>query len=326
MSRRLWPPGRRLSTTIQRMIGGASAKVRDGVVNLDSTVALLSARRMFWLTATANLAMLVGILALVLLPPREARFSANVLTEYLRIQLPLGSAAPDGLVDASPIVADDGSACRRMVELYQPTEAVITLDFEIDKTGPSVLVRRAGGAPVPIGVDRPCQGAPREFVDSARVRPFSMTGGSSTLVLEGVATFGQPPGPHRSMLRSGEVTASSTSVPLRSSRATTTADLMLGDQLRFYRSEGDQTGSNTSVIVRYDPEERAFRAVAQSGAGVAEVTRLGLGRSFPITVAPNLWSRLQAQAEWAVLIIGFALVLNVLSAARLYAESARIKP
>jgi hypothetical protein len=290
---------------------------------LDIYVSRISARRIFWLTAIVNLALIGVVVAILVVPAREAQFSGLAVTETFRIQLPVGSIPPAGLADQLVAAKPGASPCAREVELFSPTKDPITLDFEVSDGTPSLLIRGSKAAARPYAVERRCDGSERDVTSSLRLHPFAGNGASTTLIVEGVATLGQPAGPGRPLLRSGTITASSSSLPFRSSRVAASSELMLGDQVRFFRSDDDDVGATANAIVRFDPAEKAFRISIQSGASKAEVTRLGSDSSFPLTVAPSFWARLQAQAEWAVLLFSLALVLNVISAARQYAEGNR---
>lgn len=298
-------------------------------LKLDALLATLSARLMFWATVAINILLLSGAVWLYWQPPLETQFSANVLTESFIVDVPAGGYLPQSLVATAVPVDAVRNACNTTAfELYAPGEGKLRFAFSMIDGEPSVLVQRLAqtkGDAAPYGVAR-CGADSHDMSGEVRAYPFRGRSAPANYVLEGEVQLGQIAGSDRAgILRSGVVVVSSSSLPSRSARLEERRELMLGDEVQFFGGVGQAGKVASNVVVRYDAESRAFHVVSHAAARSAEVKRPGFDRAVPITVAPTLWARLQAQSEWTIYAFVLAILLNIMTSVRAYAADNRVQ-
>lgn len=292
---------------------------------LDDSLHKLSPAVIFWSSIFVNVGL--GLLAAtaIFLPAREARFSADVLTESLSVDIPAGGRLPEQLMRGG--AAGEATCGPGLVSVYQPTAGLrVEMTFVGKKA--YVLVRSLDKLKRPFAITLPCDGEGTEISTSFRPRSFDASGFDRSFTVEGLLTLGQVPADGQpALLKAGEVTSSTSSFPLKSARVTETSKIMLGDRVRFFdRPQGrGEREATTAAVIRFDAKEAAFHVVAHTTAERVEVSRLGADTSFPISVAPTLWSRLRAQSEWALIAVLLAITINILGVLRYYLDSKRAK-
>ena len=147
-----------------------------------------------------------------------------------------------------------------------------------------------------------------------------------TLPIRGKLTVGQDVRFDMSgqpILLDGIVLAEASSAPFRTGRFSSETRLFAGDRVIFTRGDG-KTPVSSSGFLRM--KDGAIGVVAHANAAEAQVIHVGQTESRPESVAPSFLAKVQAQSQWAVLLIVLAILLHMLSALRDYLfERARVE-
>lgn len=126
------------------------------------------------------------------------------------------------------------------------------------------------------------------------------------------------------LLRSGTLSSETLSLPLRSSSVIVDRPLQTGDIVSFDQPLEDPAGKNSKQKPGFSPpftgillvEDNHLRIVARTQAKVALVTSPNALEGKAAIVAPTFLARLQAQAEWGVIILIGGLLLGIFGALR----------
>jgi hypothetical protein len=284
-------------------------------------------KAMFWTTVAVYLLAIVA--ALLILIPRHAWFSAEVLTEQLEVVVPKRGFLPpwDG-VELNSFAGPDGEECRQPRLWFDADEELRVNESDGDirfglyaQTEDQFLVRVIGPRDKPLAANVTCESgarhaAPGEAAFQVSKEAFAGT----TFRLQGAVTLGgesaSGSGARFRMVRAGTLRMTARSVPLGTGRVTESETLMAADTVRFFDSSAGGGLPSATLLIRYDGEARAFSVVSHVVARQAEVFRPGAGRSEVLSVAPGLWARIQAQREWVIILVIAGLLLKLLDACR----------
>lgn len=113
------------------------------------------------------------------------------------------------------------------------------------------------------------------------------------------------------LLRSGILTSQAISWPFRSGKIVTSAPLLMGDKVTIAAND---KGTEAMSFGTIRLENGALHIVSQAVGRQALVVRFGQERSEPFVIAPTIIERVQAQAEWALLLLVATLLLNLFGA------------
>lgn len=284
-------------------------------------------RGMFWATLLVYLVLLVVLL--VILVPRKATFSAEVLSEQFEVEVPplallpfrngvtLESFdAPAGASCAHPSLRFDGDAAPGVNQSGSALTFVVTA---VGAESFAVKVTSAQGADS--GMHVSCDGgsdypAPREVQFTVTQSGFL----GKTYRFDGAITLGGGSLVREDdtlpILKEGAVRVVARAFPFGSGTASESNALTAADTVRFFDSSNARQPAEGSLIARYEPGERAFRIVAHVVARQAEVYRIGSQRSELMVMAPTIWTRIQAQREWAILLVILAVLARLLETCR----------
>jgi hypothetical protein len=300
------------------------ARPRQAVEKIYRTLvgAARPSKPLFFASLLLHIILLV-VCALILFP-RDALFSAEVLTEQFELTIPeLGPLPAWGPQPLREFTPPDGGTCNK---------AMLQFNGELNMHGNNALhlIVSAGTAtklfaklteqttkhlPASVVCDSGMRyAAPKEVV--IELTPDTFDGKSYALrgqVTLGSTSVGSPSTIHS--LREGTLTVTAKSFPFGSGRVSESQTLMFGDSIRFFTSDR-QSMPTAALLVRHDPEEDAFRVVAHVVARAADVYRPGRIRSDTISISPSTWARLQAQPLWATLGVMLTVVLSMLGTMR----------
>ena len=282
---------------------------------------------MFW--AAVSLCVIALVASCAILIPRKAMFSAEVLTEQFEVEIPRLGLMPfqDGVlldlyeapagsrVCTGPVLHFDGDPSLGVNQSDGPLNLVVNaVSAELFAVKVSAAAGRTIGATVTCA-DASEHAAPREVRFSVPRSSFA----GSTFQFQGAVTLGGGAlvGTRNDLriLREGTIRVTARSFPLGSGVASDSVTLLPADTVRFFSSARGGLAEGT-LIARYEPQEVAFRIVAHTPARQAEVYRVGSGRSDTMSVAPTLWARVQAQREWAILLVILAILIKFLEICR----------
>jgi len=280
----------------------------------------------FLAIAGFEIAIVVTILALWLVPQR-ARFAIDARTEIAELIIPGGTVAPewgDLPVDVpGPDVALD------------PDETVLRkcrnpkLQFARAFTGPVRVIVTSGQRAMLLHIDGnrhspgqlACDGG--GSLDSPSRVDVSLPvtdGRTMSLRFAGQLVVGDEVRPGERaprLLRSGSVTTEAESWPFDSGKVSSRTDLALGDTIKTI-ADGHDTPATIFGLIRLDDDPQTkddvLHVVGYADAKDVLVLRPGQGGSIPLAIAPTFIARVQAQAEWGILLLVLTLVLNLLNA------------
>lgn len=296
--------------------------------SLNHWLATRSQLHLFWAVVAVD-SLLITILLLFWLIPQQARFAIVATTEAISIRVPGGQPAPRWgtlplyVPPPPPGVAPDPG-----------TEGCVPPSLELAEIFPRpvdmALMRREGALEVTfnghgqsLGRLR-CPGRGDVSAPSFAVVRFPVDASPSpTLRFSGELEIGREVkagGRSALLLQEGVLTVEAESRPFRSGKVSSETKLNLGDSVRFFAGAGDRPAISHGIVRAQDG---VLRIVAHATAEEATVLRPGQETSLPVSIAPTFLARVQAQAEWAILLIIGTLVLNMLSALASLTEANR---
>lgn len=285
-----------------------------------------SAHPFFTLQMTIFVA-LIALLSAVIVIQRAAPMRVEAITEIWSVLIPEGAPMPHYLSGLHVVPSRYTKYCGNtkpglVATIDLPNVASLHLHatfVSIDAQNLSVILR-------PENKNRTygrirCGEVQTELNRSVILRVPVDKSRRLTFTVEGYVTIGSLPkgkggklGPP--LLLSGEVIASARSFPFETGRVEVRSRLAPGDELQLFDAPKGDSPAFSEVIARYRPDTSAYQVTLHSNAARAEIFRLGNDFSYPIASAPSLWARIEAQAEWAVLIAMLAVILNAASAIR----------
>lgn len=283
-----------------------------------------------FVTTVLFLALIFVFMVGLLIAPKNAVLSASAKSQVFSFRL-----APEDEIPA--FLSDRGNL--EYVENCDDPEAKFSISDPI-KTPVTVTVSAApqGGVVAEISPDKQaqfgvvyCDGALIP-IDQGIVQQFSEFERDQGVVVvnRGKITIGSVPRQAYSpVLLEGTVTAASPSYPFPSGRATEQAKVSLGESLKFVYHKSEEEAP-MQLIARYVPESHFFdiaasaigdRGMSQELADSAQINRLGNDEPFTVSRVPSIWSRLEAQSEWALLLVLIGVALKFLSALQHYMDT-----
>lgn len=281
----------------------------------------ISPKGLFYATAAILIVCLAIVLSL-LSTPDEANLTVAAKTEVMSIELSQDTPLPGYL---------SGPGWRPQTDLCSEDESEFAFAEPIGNRVVATIATASNGA---IEVRFEPKGEEQYGVlfcaedELAIASPLTMrsSGAGSemvTIVAQGNMTLGAVPGSRpgqNQILRSGSITATSSSYPLSSGQATQTSALRMGDRLSFEAGE-DAAPSKSWLVARHLRDQNVFDVVVQTDAQAALVNRIGQSSAFKVSRTPSVWSRLEAQSEWALVLLIIAILLNLLAALQHYMET-----
>lgn len=277
------------------------------------------------LFATWSFLALIGVFAIGLFfVSGNARLSAEAQSESFAVTLGSDGVLPgflsreDAQLPSAACQSEDSD-----IVFDEPLQVPLTAAFSGSVDG-FIDVRLSPAEDAPFAVLF-C-GDESERVDQPIVIRYPpQPAGPATILVEGIVSIGEEPasrGGTMPLLRSGKVVATSQSYPVPSGRAVEESPLLMGDRLSF-RGDDAADLTKTWLVARHQPETAAFDIVVQTDAASALVNRMGQERAIEISRTPSVWARLEAQKEWALILLWIALLANLLAALQHYMETRR---
>ncbi len=322
---------RRFAETIDSKADDVAESVAQDLTGLEAWLGKLSP--FGFLLATTALLSGVFLLTLGLLSaPEDAVLSATAKSQILEVELDPGDEIPAFLSEQGELPFLEGcDAQERTFSITDPIETPIRITLSALPGGLvtaliSPLEKQRFGVVYCgqqlIEIDREIA---QEFPNFERDQSVVVING-------GRIRLGSVPGKSFTpILLSGTVTASSPSFPFTSGRANEEVNVSLGDSIRFVNKQAG-VDAPMQLVAFYNSSENLFDIAAtstsESGtptelADTAWINRLGIKEPFEISRVPSAWARLEAQSEWALILVLVAIALNFLAAIRHYMDTRR---
>lgn len=278
---------------------------------MDGSIRRLDPAMLVWPAAIAQLLLVVGITLTVLLP-RDARISVQAQTDIASFLV------NDGQNWLSWGTIEGVAATTAMDECAQAS-----VEFRSDVIGPmNITLQTAPDGSLTAVLQNKKHALGN--VTCADGRILDSTGylvivwpkdNAQRLVLPiaGSMTLGEDVSIGMSeqlILHEGRVTVEASSAPFRSGRVNRETPLFAGDRL-FLAGEGDDVSVSSHALVQMDPSGR-MNITAHANAAQALVVHFGQDKASAASLAPTFLEKIQAQSQWALLLLIGAILINVL--------------
>ncbi len=276
---------------------------------------LVNIRSMKCVRIVAVSGFVVVILSLLLMTiTPAARLSANVETEVWSIDLNKGNVLSKDLLQlniTNPTKFNCGPSVPISVQFAEILPVELRFTFTIDEQNRPIIIIYSTDANKSYGT----LNCAEKNIEISGVNSFYFPGQTfeMRIVQEGMVTLGQlPPSgvAEKKVLINGIITASSSSFPFKSGRVVENTNLYPGDQVYFSSANSNGADIRATTFARFNPDKKLYQVVVHSNAHVANVRQVGGDWSYPISRVPSFWSRLEAQGEWAFILIIFTLIMN----------------
>jgi hypothetical protein len=296
------------------------------LARLDARVRHISAARLFWSVIAIDLFLIVAV-GLMMRTGGDARFSIEARSEIveLRVGAKEEMAGWDELAVAT-IDEDTGPVtCRAPVFKMPPRMAgPFRMIAQSDAEG-GLTIEFLDAKPGALGEIR-CEGARHPAGAHLILGLTADQARRLTLPVHGQLTVGRDVSfdlNEQPILLDGKVYAEASSAPFRTGRFSSETRLFAGDRVILTRADGETQVSSWGFLRTIDG---AIGVVAHASAAEAQVIHVGQTKTGSESVAPSFLAKVQAQSQWAVILIMVAILLHMFSALRDYLfERARVE-